>query len=67
MTTNLLVRTEFLEQHPDVVKALLEGQVDANEIVNDDPANAQKVVGEAIGKLTGKPLDPELVAQAWKT
>jgi NitT/TauT family transport system substrate-binding protein len=67
VTTNLLVRTEFLEQHPDVVKALLEGQVAANESVNEDPANAQKVVGEAIGKLTGKPLDPKLVAQAWKT
>ena len=67
VTTNLLVRTEFLQQHPDVVKALVEGQVAANESVNDDPANAQKVVGTAIGKLTGKPLDPELVAQAWKT
>jgi NitT/TauT family transport system substrate-binding protein len=67
VTTNLLVRTDFLEQHPDVVKALLEGQVAANESVNDDPANAQKVVGTAIGKLTGKPLDPKLVAQAWKT
>jgi NitT/TauT family transport system substrate-binding protein len=67
VTTNLLVRTDFLEEHPDVVKALLEGQVAANESINDDPANAQKVVGEAIGKLTGKPLDPELVAQAWKT
>jgi NitT/TauT family transport system substrate-binding protein len=67
VTTNLLVRTEFLEQHPDIVKALIEGQVAANKSVNDDPANAQKVVGTAIGKLTGKPLDPALVAQAWKT
>jgi NitT/TauT family transport system substrate-binding protein len=67
VTTNLLVRTDFLQQHPDVVKALLEGQVAANESVNDDPANAQKVVGTSIGKLTGKPLDPKLVAQAWKT
>jgi NitT/TauT family transport system substrate-binding protein len=67
VTTNLLVRTDYLEQHPDVVKALLEGQVAANESVNDDPENAQKVVGAAIGKLTGKPLDPKLVAQAWKT
>ena len=67
VTTNLIVRTDFLEEHPDVVKRLLEGQVAANEAVNDDPANAQKVVGEAIGELTGKPLDPALVAQAWKS
>ena len=67
VTTNLIVRTDFLEEHPDVVKQLLEGQVAANEAVNADPAHAQEVVGAAIGKLTGKPLDPALVAQAWKS
>ena len=30
----------------------------ANDVVNDDPAEAQQVVGAAIGKITGKPLDP---------
>ena len=39
----------------------------ASQSVNDDPANAQKVVGAAIGELTGKPLDPALVAQAWES
>ena len=67
VTTNLLVSTDFLTKHPDVVKQLIEGQVAANEAVNKDPAHAQTVVGTAIGKLTGKPLDPKLVAQAWKT
>jgi len=67
VTTNLIVRTDFLEEHPDVVKQLLEGQVAANEAVNADPGHAQEVVGVAIGKLTGKPLDPALVAQAWKS
>ena len=67
VTTNLLVSTDFLTKHPDVVKQLIEGQVAANEAINKDPAHAQTVVGTAIGKLTGKPLDPKLVAQAWKT
>jgi NitT/TauT family transport system substrate-binding protein len=67
VTTNLLVSTDFLTKHPDVVKQLIEGQVAANEALNKDPAHAQTVVGTAIGKLTGKPLDPKLVAQAWKT
>ncbi len=67
VTTNLIVRTEFLEEHPDVVKQLLEGQIAANTAVNDDPAHAQQVVGAAIGELTGKPLDPALVTQAWKS
>jgi sulfonate transport system substrate-binding protein len=67
VTTNLLVRTDFLKAHPDVVKQLLEGQVAANKAVNDDPAHAQQVVAAAIGKLTGKPLKADLVAQAWKS
>jgi NitT/TauT family transport system substrate-binding protein len=65
VTTNLLVRADFLKDHPDVVKQLLEGQVAANKAVNDDPAHAQQVVAAAIGKLTGKPLKADLVAQAW--
>jgi NitT/TauT family transport system substrate-binding protein len=67
VTTNLLVSTDFLTKHPDVVKQLIEGQVAANEAINKDPVHAQTAVGTAIGKLTGKPLDPKLVAQAWKT
>ena len=67
VTTNLLVRTDFLEEHPDVVKQLIEGQVAANEAVNADPGHAQQVVGAAIGELTGKPLDPALVSQAWES
>ncbi len=38
-----------------------------SRLVNDDPVHAQEVVGAAIGKLTGKPLDPKLVSQAWES
>ena len=42
MTTHLIVATEFLDEHPDVVKALLEGQRRRPiDFVNDDPAEAQ--------------------------
>ena len=30
VTTHLIVRTEFLEEHPDLVKALLDGHLDAS-------------------------------------
>lgn len=66
VTTHLIVATEFLQAHPDVVKDLLEGQVAANAFVNDNPAAAQEAVGSAIGELTGSELDPAILAASWE-
>ncbi|HET6214080.1 MAG TPA: ABC transporter substrate-binding protein [Micromonosporaceae bacterium] len=65
VVTNLLVSTRFLKAHPDLVRRLVEGQVAANEFVNTKPDNAQQLVSEHIGKITGKPLDLTLIRQAW--
>jgi len=64
-TTVLAVRKSFLAAHPDVVKALLEGQVQANEFVNSNPAQAQQDVSAEIGAITGKPLSLSIVTAAW--
>ena len=37
VTTNLIVRTEFLEEHPDVVKRLLTGHLDAIDFIKTEP------------------------------
>jgi NitT/TauT family transport system substrate-binding protein len=66
VTTLLVVRTAFLKAHPDVVKRLLQGQVDANDYVNKNGAEAQQVVNEGIGKVTGKKLSDAVIAAAWK-
>jgi aliphatic sulfonates family ABC transporter substrate-binding protein len=66
VTTHLIVRTEFLKQNPGVVEGLLRGQVEANKLVNDNPAEAQKLVNAGIEKVTGKGLKPEVIAAAWK-
>lgn len=65
--TNVIVRTEFLEQHPDLVKAFLEGQVAATQQISGNPAKAQQDVITALGKLTGKKPKADVVASAWKT
>ena len=67
VTTHLVVRTEFLEEHPDTVRRLLDGQVAANAFVNDDTAEAQKVVNAGIAKITGKPLGEATLTGAWKS
>jgi len=66
VTTLLVVRQAFLKAHPDVVKRLLQGQVDANDYVNKNPAEAQQVVNDGIGKVTGKKLSDAVIAAAWK-
>ena len=55
-TTVLLVRAEFLEEHPDVVEDLLEGHVAAVQWIADNPDTAGDVINGAIEAETGKPL-----------
>jgi len=66
VTTHLVVRTEFLDEQPDLVEQLLAGQVEANELVNAEPAKAQQLANAQIEKVTGKALKPEVIAAAWK-
>jgi NitT/TauT family transport system substrate-binding protein len=65
--THLAVRTDFLTTHKEVVKRLIGGSVATNEWINANAAEAQKALSDGIQKLTGKPLDAALTAQAWKT
>jgi len=66
VTTQLIVRTQFLKDHPDVVKRLLEGQVAANDLIKSDPQKAEQLVGQGIDNATGKPIAPELVTASFK-
>ncbi|HEX6489667.1 MAG TPA: ABC transporter substrate-binding protein [Candidatus Dormibacteraeota bacterium] len=64
-TTLLAVRTSFLQAHPDTVKALLRGQVDANTFLSSQPAAAQAATNDALSNLTGKKLSPAVLQSAW--
>ena len=66
VTTHLIVATKFLDDHPDVVKGLLEGQVAANDFVNKNPAEAQKAANDQIEKITQKRINDTVIAAAWK-
>ena len=63
-TTVLLVRAEFLQQHPDVVENLLEGHVAAVQWIADNPAEAPTVVNDALEAETGKRLDDAVITRA---
>jgi sulfonate transport system substrate-binding protein len=65
VTTHLIVRTEFLNKHADVVEKLLAGHLKATEFVNREPAEAQAVVNAGIQRLTGKAIPEPVIAAAW--
>jgi NitT/TauT family transport system substrate-binding protein len=65
VTTHLVVRTEFLQEHPETVEALLRGQLAAHSQIAADPVKAQSVVNGQLEKLTGKALKPETIDRAF--
>jgi NitT/TauT family transport system substrate-binding protein len=65
VTTHLVVRTEFLQEHPETVAALLRGQLAAHEQIAADPVKAQSVVNGQLEELTGKALTPETIDRAF--
>jgi NitT/TauT family transport system substrate-binding protein len=65
VTTHLIVLTSFLDEHPDVVKLLLEGHVEASAFVNEHPDEAKSIVNDQIELATDKALAPEVLDAAW--
>jgi NitT/TauT family transport system substrate-binding protein len=66
VTTDLVVTTKFLDAHPDIVKALLQGEVDSVAYLKANPAEAQAAVNDGIKAISGKALKPDVLAAAWK-
>jgi NitT/TauT family transport system substrate-binding protein len=65
VTTHLLVRTDYLEEHPANVKALISGLLDAIDEANDDAATAQATTNDGIEKITTKRLADSIITGAW--
>jgi NitT/TauT family transport system substrate-binding protein len=64
-TTVLAVRKGFMADHPDVVRALLQGQAQANDFVNKNPAQAQADANAEISAITGRPMSTKVITAAW--
>ncbi|GGU24076.1 ABC transporter substrate-binding protein [Streptomyces daghestanicus] len=65
--TNIIVSQKFLEEHPDVVEAVLRGSVKTNKWINANPDAAKASANEALKKLSGKALPAEVLDPAWKS
>ena len=66
-TTVLIVRTTFLREHPETVKALLKGLVAATDYATSNAAEARTAVNRQLKELTGKALKPDVIERAFST
>ena len=66
VTTQLVVTTDFLKAHPDVVQKLVNAQVAANDYIKTNTADAESLVSQGIQQATGKPIDGNLVIASFK-
>ncbi|MFF7246003.1 ABC transporter substrate-binding protein [Embleya sp. NPDC008237] len=65
VTTDLIVTTKFLKDHPDTVEALLKGQVAANDWAANNQDKAKAAVNSKITEFAGKPLAQNVLDAAW--
>ncbi len=66
-TTVLLVRGQFLKEHPERVEALLRGHVEVTGWVDKNRKEAQAKVNAALEKLSGKKIAEEVISRAFES
>ena len=65
VTGNLIVRTDYLEKNPEIIKKLLEAHVDETLKINNDPAAAAKEFNTQLKKLTGQEISENVLDKAF--
>lgn len=65
VTTNLIVRKDFLEKHPDTVEALLKGQLTTTDWINANPDKAKASVNAQLLEYAKKELPQAVIDAAW--
>jgi NitT/TauT family transport system substrate-binding protein len=65
-TTLLIVRTDFLNEHPDVVEKLITANVKTVQWIEAHPDDAKTLVNNAITTITSKGLKKEVIDAAWQ-
>jgi NitT/TauT family transport system substrate-binding protein len=65
VTTQLVASQKFIDEHPDLVDGLLQGQIDANNYIADNGDAAKTEVGQYITEKTGSQIPAAALDQAW--
>jgi len=65
VTANIVARTDYLQQNPDVIKKLLAANVNETLWINNHTNAAIKSFNTEFQKLTGKTIPVNELSQAW--
>ncbi|WSQ12569.1 aliphatic sulfonate ABC transporter substrate-binding protein [Streptomyces sp. NBC_01231] len=65
--TNIIVRQDFLKEHPKAVEAVLKASVEANKWINANPDEAKAAANKRLETDSGKALSAEVIDPAWKS
>ena len=65
VTTHLIVRTDYLTAHPDIIRALLKGHIVSTDLVDSDPDKARRLTNQGIESITGKRIADPVLTTAW--
>jgi NitT/TauT family transport system substrate-binding protein len=65
VTTNIIVSTKFLKEHPDLVKKWLAAHVELTDWINGHLPEAKAILNQQIQRETGKALPGAVLDQAF--
>ncbi|MGN0874668.1 MAG: ABC transporter substrate-binding protein [Akkermansia sp.] len=65
LSTVLVSGKDFLQQYPDIVRAVTAAHEELTEWINEHPEEARDIVCKELGELTHSRIDPKLIAAAW--
>lgn len=66
VTTNIIVRSAFLAENPQIVEAVLDGHIAALQKIADDPKGAKAGVRASLQSLTGSEVNPQIIDSTWE-
>ncbi len=66
VTTVLAARAAWLRRNPEVAAKLRQAHCELTQWILDHPEEAQRRVVDELSELTQAPMDPAIVASAWK-
>ena len=64
-TAVVVVRTEFLKQHPLIVEKFIKAHVDVTSYINKNPEKAKEIVNKQIIELTKKGIEKDVLNDAF--
>lgn len=65
-TAVVVVRKDFMEEHPDIVEKFLQAHQEATDYVNQNPDEAKNMISDEIEAATGKGIEKSVLDEAFK-